>query len=242
MSLDSLGGQHFQTTLWTMVIHAGRDDSSQARDAMARLCQMYWYPLYVFVRRQGHQPSDAQDLTQAFFTRLLDKHALEHVDRAKGRFRSFLLGSLKNFLANEWDKAHAQKRGGGQQVISLDHDAAETWYGLEPSHDLSPDRIFERRWALTLLEQVLTRLREEYADGRSELFEELKATLTAESSSASYASIAERLGMTEGAVKVASHRLRQRYRELTRLEIAQTLTSEDDVDDELRYLMGVLSG
>lgn len=232
---------HFQTTLWTMVVHAGQSDSTRAREALAQLCQTYWYPLYAFVRRQGHPVHDAQDLTQAFFSRLLEKHALGQVDREKGKFRSFLLASLKNFLANEWDKEQAQKRGGGQAVISLDHNSAESRYGLEPGHDLSPDKIFERRWALTLLEQVLARLRDEYCSvGKADLFEQLKTTLTGESGSASYASIAERLGMTEGAIKVAAHRLRHRYRDLIRAEIAQTVASAEDVDDELRHLLSVL--
>lgn len=232
---------HFQTTLWTVVLNAGRSDSSQARSALAQLCQAYWYPLYAFVRRQGYQAHDAQDLTQAFFSRMLEKHALGQVDREKGKFRSFLLASLKNFLANEWDKAQTQRRGGGQEVISLDHDAAESRYGLEPSHDWSADRIFERRWALTLLDQVLARLRDEYrAEGKSDLFDQLKASLTGEAGSAPYAATAERLGMTEGAIKVAAHRLRHRYRELVRAEIAQTVAETDDVDDELRHLLTVL--
>ncbi len=241
-SFEPVAAGHFQTTLWTMVVHAGRSDSTLAREALAQLCQTYWYPLYVFVRRQGYQAHDAQDLTQAFFTRLLEKHALGQVDREKGKFRSFLLASLKNFLANEWDKGQAQKRGGGHEVISLDHDSAESRYGLEPSHYLSPDKIFERRWALTLLEQVLASLRDEYcSDGKADLFEQLKTTLTGESGSVTYAAIAERLGMTEGAIKVAAHRLRHRYRELIRTEIGQTVASADDVDDELRHLLSVLS-
>lgn len=239
MGSESSADSHFHTTLWTVVIHAGQDDS-QAREAMARLCQMYWYPLYAFVRRRGYQPPDAQDLTQAFFARLLDKHSLDQVDQSKGKFRSFLLGSLKNFLANEWDKGRTQKRGGEQSIISLDHDAAESWYGLEPSHTLDADRIFERRWALTLLEQVLARLRNEYCDERSDLFDELKVTLTGESAS-SYSSIAARLGMTEGAVKVAAYRFRNRYRDLIRLEISQTIGPDQDVDDELRHLLSVLA-
>ncbi len=238
---EPVAAAHFQTTLWTIVIQAGRSDSTLARKALAQLCQTYWYPLYAFVRRQGYQAHDAQDLTQSFFARLLEKHSLGQVDREKGKFRSFLLASLKNFLANEWDKGQAQKRGGKQQVISLDHDSAESRYGLEPSHDLSPDKIFERRWALTLLEQVLANLREEYhADDKSDLFDQLKTTLTGESGSKPYATIAERLGMTEGAIKVAAHRLRHRYRELIRAEIAQTVSSAEDVDDELRHLLSVL--
>lgn len=233
---------HFQTTLWTVVLLAGRSGSKDACDALAQLCQTYWYPLYAFVRRQGYHAHDAQDLTQAFFARLLEKHALGHVDRAKGTFRSFLLASLKNFLANEWDKDRAQKRGGGHKIFSLDRDSAESRYGLEPSHDLSADKVFERRWALTLLEQVLTNLRGEYdADGKLDLFEQLKSTLTGEFGSTSYASIAERLGTSEGAIKVAAHRLRHRFREQVRSEIAQTVALAEDVNDELRHLLTVLA-
>ena len=237
---------HFQTTLWTIVVHAGRGDSPEAREALAQLCQRYWYPLYAFVRRQGHQAHDAQDLTQAFFTRLLEKQALGQVDRAKGKFRSFLLASLKNFLSNEWDRTQAQKRGGGQKagvrVISLDQDSAESRYGLEPSHEVTAERRCERRWALTLLDCVLAALRDEYrAENKAPLFDALKETLTGESGAAPYAVISERLGMTPGAIKVAAHRLRQRYRELVRAEVAQTVAGEGDVDDELRHMLTVLA-
>jgi RNA polymerase sigma-70 factor (ECF subfamily) len=238
--MDRLDMEFFQTTRWTIVLNAGRSDSTQARSALAELCQSYWYPLYAFVRRQGHQAHDAQDLTQSFFTRLLEKHALDQVDREKGKFRSFLLASLKNFMANEWDKGQAQKRG-GQSTLSLDHDSAESRYGLEPSHELSAERIFERRWAMTLLDHAFATLRNEYeTEGKGDLFQALKGTLTAESGSPTYASISERLGTTEGAIKVAAHRLRHRFRDVIRAEIAQTVASVEDVDDELRHLLSVL--
>jgi RNA polymerase sigma factor (sigma-70 family) len=230
---------NFPSTLWTMVLDASRDEPSQARAALTQLCQGYWYPLYSFIRRRGYSPHDAQDLTQAFFVQLLEKHGLERVDPEQGRFRTFLLASLKNFLANDWDKKQARKRGGGQTILSLERDRAESRYQLEPSHDLTPERHFERQWALTLLDQVLAALRDEYhADGKGDLFEELKAALIGRADS--YAEIAVRLRRSEGAIKVAVHRLRHRYRELMRARIAETV-GEDDIEDEMHHLLAVLS-
>ena len=238
------GGANFTPTHWSVVLAAaGRSDSTHARDALEKLCRNYWLPIYAFVRRQGHNPHDAQDLTQEFFTRLLESNYLAGVDREKGRFRSFLLASLKHFLANEWDKAKAQKRGGGHVLISIDAAAAENSVGLEPADVLTAEKIFERRWALSLLEQVLRRLREEYArDGKEQQFEQLKSTLTEASRSVSYAEIARRLATSEGAVKVAVHRLRQRYRELLRAEIADTVADPREIDDEIRNLFAALAG
>jgi RNA polymerase sigma factor (sigma-70 family) len=228
----------FPTTLWTVVLHAGTDDPDQARSALAQLCQAYWYPLYSFVRHRGHSAHDAQDLTQSFFAHLLEKQALEQVNRDLGRFRTFLLASLKNFLANEWDKAHAHKRGGACTIVSLDAERAESRYGLEPSHGLTPERQFERQWAMTLLERVLAALRAEYHDaGNGALFDELQAALTGQPEPHSV--MANRLGRSEGAVKVAVHRLRRRYRELLREQIAATVGATD-VEDELRHLLAVL--
>jgi RNA polymerase sigma-70 factor (ECF subfamily) len=225
-----------------VVLNAGRNDSTHARAALEKLCRTYWHPIYAFVRRQGYSPPDAQDLAQEFFARLLQKDSFGNVDPVRGRFRSFLLGALKHFLANEWDKAKAQKRGGGQVFIPIDAKSAETSYGLEPADNLTADKIFERRWALTLLELVLQRLRREYADeGREQLFEHLKSTLTEASRTVPYAQIASRLGMTEGAVKVAVHRLRRRYRDLLRSEIADTVASSDEIEDEIRNLFAVLA-
>ena len=242
----------FVTTHWSVVLAAGRGtDTSRARDALARLCQTYWHPLYAYVRRLGYSPHDAQDLTQEFFARLLAKNYLAGADESRGRFRSFLLASFKHFLANEWDKARAQKRGGGQIPIPIDAAAAETACQLggfyintvEPADPATADKAFERRWALTLLDQVLRRLRCEYeSSGRTELFEQLKPTLTEASRSVKYAEMASRLGTTEGAVKVAVHRLRQQYRELLRAEIAETVSGPDEVDDELRNLFQALAG
>ena len=194
------------------------------------------------MRRLGHSPHDAQDLTQEFFARLLAKNYLAGADESRGRFRSFLLSSLKHFLANEWDKACAQKRGGGQVPIPIDIATAETGCHFEPADPATAEKIFERRWALTLLDNVLRRLREEYAaSDREKLFEELKPTLTEASRAVRYVEIATRLGTSEGAVKVAVHRLRQRYRALLRAEIADTVASPGEVDDELRNLFSALA-
>ena len=238
-----MAANEFETTHWSIILSAGRSDSTHAREAAEKFCAAYWYPLYAFVRRQGHGPDDAQDLTQEFFARLLARRSLGQVDPAKGKFRSFLLAALKHFLANEWDRAQAEKRGGEHTFVSFDQQTAEERYGNEPAHEATPEKLFERRWALTLLEQVLARLREENdADGKSDLFDRLKATLTGEEDAATYAAMAAQLGMTEAAVKVAVHRLRQRYRELLRKEIARTVNSDGEVEEELRYLFAVLSG
>jgi len=229
-------------THWTVVLAAGGNDSTQARQALELLCKSYWPPIYAFIRRQGYSPHDAQDLTQGFFARILEKNWIGAADRNRGRFRSFLLGTLKHFLANEWDRAAAQKRGGGQTPISIDIDSAETRCGIELADRMTAERIFERRWALTLLDEVLQRLRQEYVEaGREALFDHLKQTLTEPSGSMPYLQIAARLKSTEGAVKVAVHRLRQRYRELLRAEIARTVASPDEVEDELRNLFAALS-
>ena len=234
---------NFTPTHWSVVLAAaGRADSTHARDALEKLCRNYWLPIYVFVRRQGHGPHDAQDLTQEFFARLLEKNFLAGAQREKGRFRSFLLASVKHFLANEWDKATAQKRGGGQVPISIDAVLGESSFGLEPADAVTAEKIYERRWALALLEQVLRRLREEYTrDGKEKQFEQLKPTLTEASRSVPYAEIAVRLGTSEGAVKVAVHRLRQRYRELLRAEIADTVANTSETDDEIRNLFAALA-
>jgi RNA polymerase sigma factor (sigma-70 family) len=237
---SSFQSSSFPTTLWTVILRAGRDESAQARAALAQLCQGYWYPLYSFVRRRGHSPHDAQDLTQAFFAHLLEKRGLGRVDPEQGRFRTFLLASLKNFLANDWDKSHALKRGGGLSIVSLEQDSAESRYRLEPSHDLTPERHFERQWALTLLDRALAALRDEYhAEGKGDLFEELKPVLTGQSGA--YAEMAARLRRSEGAIKLAVHRLRRRYRELMLALVAETV-GDGDVEDEMRHLLGALSG
>jgi RNA polymerase sigma factor (sigma-70 family) len=221
---------------------SARDEQSpQSTQALETLCKNYWYPLYAFVRRYGRSPHDAEDLTQAFFARLLERNYLASVDPAKGKFRSFLLGSLKHFLANEWDKMNAQKRGGGKTIISIDRDAAEESYRFEPVDKLTADKIFERRWAMTLLERTLQRLESEYTtDGKTALFAELKSTITGEPAVGGYVAIAARLNTSEGAIKVAAHRLRQRYRELLRAEISETVATNDELEDELRNLFAAL--
>jgi RNA polymerase sigma factor (sigma-70 family) len=237
------GARQFATTRWTMVLTAGGRGTTRSRQALEELCRAYWYPLYAYVRRQGRSPEEAQDLTQEFFTRLIAGHLLGVVDRTKGKFRSFLLASLKHFLANEWDKARAQKRGGTHSLIALDAQAAERRYALEPAHELSADRIFERRWALTVLERVLTGLREEHAragKARQKLFDRLKDFLVGQAEQDSYARAAAELGMSEGAVKAAIHRLRQRYRDSLRKEIAQTVCDAKEVEDEIRDLLSAL--
>jgi RNA polymerase sigma-70 factor (ECF subfamily) len=206
-----------------------------------KLCRAYWYPLYAYVRRLSYSPHDAQDLTQGFFARLLEKNFLESVDRRKGRFRSFLLASLNHFLANERDRDNSLKRGGGQLPISLDDQDAENRYLHTPQFDLSPERIFDRQWALAVLEQALTRLREEYASsGKARHFELLKAFLTGDTSDGAYSTVAEQLQVSPSSVAVAVHRVRHRYRELVRAEIADTVASPGDIDDEMRSLFAAL--
>jgi RNA polymerase sigma-70 factor (ECF subfamily) len=238
------GGASFRTTHWSVVLAAGRADSTTAREALERLCRAYWYPLYAYVRRRGCSPEDAEDLTQAFFARLLQKRWPDAADRGRGRFRSFLLGALKHFLANEWDKAHAQKRGGRVQVVSLDAPSGEERLRQEPeAREASPDREFDRRWALALLDTVLARLAREYAAaGKTRLFERLKVSLGADRQSLDYPVLARELALSEGAARVAVHRLRQRYRALLRDEIAQTVASPAEVEDELRQLFAALAG
>src|SRR5262249_51370869 len=205
----------FATTHWSLVLAAGDRDSPQSRQALAALCATYWYPLYAFIRHQGYDASQAEDLTQEFFARLLEKDFLGVVDPEKGKFRSFLRACVRHFLANERDKPRAQKRGGGRPVLSLDFPDAEHRYRREPCDLLTPERLFERQWALTLLDQVLARLRDEWhQNGRDRLFEAIKVFLTGEGGTSSYDQVARALGMTAGAVKVAVHRLRGRYREL----------------------------
>jgi RNA polymerase sigma-70 factor (ECF subfamily) len=236
---DAIG---FAATRWTMVFAAADGNASpRAAEAMAELCRAYWYPLYAFVRRRGHDTHEAEDLTQEFFLRLLAKNYLADVERGKGKFRAFLLAALKHFLANEWDRSQTQKRGGGQVFCALDAACAENRYQREPSHDLTPEKLFERHWALTVLEQVLVRLQAEFVtEGRQTLFDMLKQSLTGGQPSPRYAEVAAALGMSEGAVKVAAHRLRRRYRQLLRAEIAQTVAGPEEIDDEIRYLLACL--
>ena len=229
----------FPATRWTLIAAAKESGSPAARKALAELCQAYWYPLYAFIRRSGHDTNEAEDLTQAFFASLLEKEAFASADPARGRFRSFLLASCKHFLANQHDRSVAQKRGGGRPVLTLDD--AEARYRRETARSQSPEQLFDRRWALALLESVLDRLRQEYdSGGKSRLFSELKGFLTGDTARP-HAVVATELGMSEGAVKVAVHRMRRRYRELLRDEIGQTLGEPAEVDDEIRALFVALS-
>ncbi len=231
----------FATTHWSLVGAAGDAKSPHAMEALEKLSRSYWYPLYVYVRRKGYSADDAQDLTQEFFARLLGRNYLSVADRNKGRFRSFLLGALEHFLAREWTKAHAQKRGGGKAFLSLAETDAENRYLMDPAHDLTPEKIYDRRWATTLLAQAMSRLREECAAShKCDLFDKVECLLSGEKSEASYAEIAAALNMSEGAIKVAVHRLRQRYGELVRDEIARTVAGPEEAEEELRYLFNVL--
>jgi RNA polymerase sigma-70 factor (ECF subfamily) len=245
-SLTGVGGSvqngavAFATTHWSVVLTA-QGESPAAKEALEKLCRIYWWPLYGFVRRQGYSPEEAQDLTQSFFELLLERRDLDVVRKEKGRLRSHLLASLKNFLAKAHRHAMAVKRGEGRPLVPLEELLARERADQEPTHKLSADRIYERRWALTLLEQVLTRLGEEYrVAGNARLFEQLKQKLTDESDRPSQADIGQELSMSENAVKQAFHRLRQRYRLLLREEIAHTVALPGDVEDELRHFIAVL--
>jgi RNA polymerase sigma-70 factor (ECF subfamily) len=225
-------------TRWTLVIAAARwENPEPAMRALTELCQTYWPPLYAYIRRQGHDPHDAEDLTQDFFSRLLAKNYLADADPAKGKFRSFLLASLKHFLSNEWDRSRAQKRGGGVPIIALDALDDDARSRIEPVDNASPDLAFDRQWALTVLDQALKRLRLEFAEtGREKVFDELKQFLTGDAPAQSHAAISAKTGLSEGAVKVAVHRMRRRYRDLLREEVAQTVATPEEIDGEIREL------
>jgi RNA polymerase sigma-70 factor (ECF subfamily) len=228
--------------LWSLVLAAGQSGSTRSEEALATLCRTYWYPLYAFIRRRGSGPHDAEDLAQEFFLHLLEKGAFEKVRREKGRFRSFLLASLKNFLADSWEKSQALKRGGGAKVISFEAANAEETYRAEPSDYADPERLFDRRWAVMVLERVLSRLESEFVDtGRKNRFDQLRVFLTGDSPEVTYAAAAQRLGMTQGAVKVAVLRMRQRYRELLQAEVAETVATSEEIEAELRHLFAALS-
>lgn len=232
----------FVTTHWSVVLTAGHSDTPRAQEALARLCQTYWYPLYAFARRRGHSPPDAQDLTQEFFAQFLKHNWVAGADRQRGRFRSFLLMAMKRFLANEWDKVKTLKRGGQVRLVPLQFDTAETRYSQEPADTSTPEQVFEKQWALTLLESVLNQLRTEDAgQGKAVLFDTLKPCLIGSRESQPYAALAGGMGMTEGAVKVAVSRLRERYRERLKAEIAHTVASPAEVDEELHHLFRVLA-
>jgi DNA-directed RNA polymerase specialized sigma24 family protein len=234
-------GAEFCTTHWTVVLSAARGEDSMARDALARLCSSYWYPLYAFVRREGHNEHDAQDLTQGFFELFLAKHYLKAVDRDKGRFRSFLLASLKHYLANEWKKANRQKRGGLVETISFDAADAEERYRLEPAEESSAEVIYDRRWARAVLDSVMAKLREEFAQaGKRDRFEPLSGFIFQEPQPGEYPRLAAQWKITESGVRSSVQRIRQRYAALFREEIAQTVSDPRDVDGEIAHLLGAL--
>lgn len=221
---------------------AGDSRSPETEAALEKLCRSYWKPLYAYVRRQGHGPHDAQDLTQEFFARLLGKDYLKLASQERGKFRSFLLKSLQHFLINEWVRGKAQKRGGGEKPFSLDEAAAEHSYLGQAAEQLPAEILYDKRWAMTLLERAMERLRADYSTtGRQALFDELKPVLLTEGTAESYRQIGERLGLSDGAAKVAVHRLRQRFRDVIRLEVAQTVASPDEVDEELHFLLKAMS-
>jgi len=239
VSLQS-GGQ-FPQTRWSVVLAARGDDAHVAQAALTELCEIYWPPLYSFVRRRGKSPEDAEDLTQAFFSRLIEKDTFGAAQSKRGKLRSFLLKSMKNFLSDEWDKETTRKRGGGVRVVSIDLTLAEERYAVESSHVSSPDKIYDRRWALAVLDRVLSSLREHYrSKGKERMFEELHPYLAANSKGESYPAAAGILGMTTNAVRVAVYRMRQRYADELRSQIAETVDSEDEVAAEIDFLFRAL--
>ena len=232
----------FTTTHWNVVLAAGGPESPEAHQALERLCQTYWYPLYAYVRKKGNSDADAKDVTQEFFARLLRRHDFGQVEPAKGKFRSFLLGCLNHFLAESWKKTNAQKRGGGKPIVSLDDSTGEDRYHLEPVDIMDPEKLFERRWALTVLDRAWSRLHEEFNKAaNSVLFERLKDRVAGEKNDPTYAQIAAELQRAEGTIKSDVHRMRERFRELVREEVANTVSSPEEVNEELRHLFRVFS-
>jgi len=244
-STASKGGSSdfFATTHWSVVLAAAQRDPGDAREALGRLYQIYTYPLYVYVRRRGYNPEDVQDLIQEFFARLLERNWVDRADQEKGRFRSFLLGALNHFLANEWDKRKAWKRGGRVEIVPLEFDTVESRYRDEPVDPTTPENCYERRWAVALLDTVMTRLQKENENrGEAAAFEVLKPCLLGDAEAQPYAALASETGRSEGAIKVAIHRMRQRYRQLLREEIGRTVASPAEMEAEMRYLFTILAG
>jgi DNA-directed RNA polymerase specialized sigma24 family protein len=232
----------FETTHWSLVRAAGGPDTTAAHAALSKLCELYWYPLYAFVRRWGANPDDARDLTQGFLTSLLDRQDFENLRQERGRFRAFLLASLKHFLTNDALHRSTLKRGGGAVILSLSMDDAEGLYRIEPAEPTNPESLYERRWALTIIERVMAHLRQEWeAADRAAEFDELKACLLGETPDGGYAAVAEKLNMTEGAVRTAIHRLKRRFQTRLRQDIAETVDDPADVEDELKYLVRALN-
>ncbi len=236
------GNRVFATTQWSLVVAAAKNDSvSGSKEALEQLCENYWYPLYAYVRRRGFSPDESSDLTQAFFAQFLEKNSIEHADPERGKFRTFLLTSLKNFISNQWRSEQALKRGGHLKKISLEISRGEEKYALEPVDETTAEKLFDRRWAMTLLSAAFDKLQSEYAqNGKQELFDQIKPYLVGNNDNVPYRQVAESAGITENAVKVSVHRLRKRCGLLLREEIAQTVNSEDEVDEELREMSATL--
>ena len=229
------------TTQWSQILAARDGSDTEARKALEGLCQTYWQPLYAYVRHQGSNPDEARDLTQGFFAEFLDKDFLSDVDPEKGRFRAFMLASLRHFLSHERDRVEALKRGGGTTTLSLDVEAGEAGYALRPTEAMTPVDVFERRWAMTVLDRAMSRLQEESAtSGIGDQFKELKQYLTSAEPQEPYREVGETLGISEGAVATAVHRLRQRYARCLRAEIAETVVNPAEIDDELRHMLAVV--
>lgn len=241
-STGSLGGAGFLTTHWSVVLAAAESDSPEGREALAKLCRSYWRPLYAYVRRRGYPPADSEDLTQGFFARLLERHDVGGVSPGRGRFRSYLLAAMNHFLSDAWDRARARKRG-GDRVVHLDPGIAESCWAISADSGLTPEAAFDRQWAMVLLEDVHRRLKQEYVNaGKGGLFDALRFSLAGDRDPGPYANLARELNLSEGAVKVAVHRLRRRFRTLLRERVAETVSTAAEVDDEWRYLRQVLSG
>ncbi len=232
----------FATTRWSMVISAGRQSSPESNRALAALCETYWYPLYAYVRRRVVDVNEAHDLTQAFFCELLEKNYVESADPERGKFRAWLITTFKHFLSKEWEKAKAQKRGGGRTPISLDFAAADSNLNIEPASGLTPEQFYDQQWAITLLSQIMDRLQAEFKqDGKGQQFELLKGHLVGDHEGTTYVDAAAALGMNEATTRKAVSRMRRRYRELLREEIAQTVSNPEEIDDEIRNLFATLS-
>src|SRR5262245_22758504 len=232
----------FHTTSWTLIRTASGDPTADSRQALAALCQKYWYPVYAFVRGRGYDPEQSKDLTQGFFALLIEKNYLLDADPKRGRFRFFLLAAVKHFLANERDRMNALKRGGGQVPVSIDVTEADAWHMLTAVEQATPESLYERRWALSLLENVISKLRAEFADaGKANEFDRLLVFLKGDSESARYDTLAEEMGISAGALRMSVHRMRRRYRSLLRAEIAESVCRPEEVDEELRFLLSILS-
>lgn len=236
------GGGRFSTTQWSIVLAAGRQGSVEAQEALAELCSVYWYPVFAFVRRRGYEISEAEDLTQGFFTRLIEKGDLGDADQSRGRFRSFLRTACRNYLLNQHDRTVAIKRGGGRRMVPIDTASAESRYQRALAHEETPERVYDRQWCLTLLDRVLDTLRAEYVAGENgELFDRLRRFLTMDADAGAHSDAARELAMTPAAVKVAVHRLRRRYRDALRRHVEATVSSPAELDDEIRYLLKIVS-